>query len=243
MKAELTEIMESIQGEGLLLGTSQVFLRFAGCNLKCIYCDTLASREPSRFCSLYCQTGSRDQMERITNPLSIEDICALVQRFSSSWISLTGGEPLLWAGFIAELMAVLKPGGYKFLLETNGTLEQELERCLPFIDMLSMDFKLPSATACDCWDLHQRFLLKARDKPCYVKIVITADTAYNEISTAAAIIKSVDKRIPLILQPVTPFNTCRAPGMDYLLELQKTVLQELQDVRIIPQIHPFMRLI
>ncbi|MDD3268900.1 MAG: 7-carboxy-7-deazaguanine synthase QueE [Syntrophomonadaceae bacterium] len=244
MKAEFTEIMESIQGEGLLLGVKQVFLRFAGCNLCCSYCDTQASKEYSELCRLHKKTGSRELVEEISNPLSKQQLIDLVQQFNSSWVSLTGGEPLLWADFIAILMAELKPRGYKFLLETNGTMEPELVKCLPLIDMISMDFKLPSATGCDCWDLHERFLLRAREKPCYVKIVITADTTCSELSTAVDIIKSVDKGISLILQPVTPGHDCgQAPGMEYLLALQKLALGELDDVRLIPQIHPFMGLI
>lgn len=243
MKAELTEIMESIQGEGLLLGVKQVFLRFAGCNLSCAYCDTPASRGRSEFCCLYRKTGSRELVEEISNPLKSEQVADLVRQFDASWVSFTGGEPLLWADFIAEIMGVLKPQGYKFLLETNGTLEQELDKCLPLIDMISMDFKLPSAAAADCWDRHRNFLLKAREKPCYVKIVITADTTYSEINTAVEIIKSIDPKIPLILQPVTPGHGASASDFNFSLALQDLALQELEDVRLIPQIHPFMGLI
>ncbi|MEN6324825.1 MAG: 7-carboxy-7-deazaguanine synthase QueE [Syntrophomonas sp.] len=243
MKAELTEIMESIQGEGLLLGVKQVFLRFAGCNLSCAYCDTPASRGPSELCRLYSKTGSKELAEEISNPLSSEQIVDLVRQFDASWISFTGGEPLLWADSIADLMAVFKPHGYKFLLETNGTLVQELDKCLPLLDMISMDFKLPSATGYDCWDRHRHFLLKARKKPCYVKIVITADTTYNEINTAVELIKSIDKKVPLVLQPVTPGYGAPASALGFLLTLQDLALQELEDVRLIPQMHPFMGLI
>lgn len=243
MKAELTQIMESIQGEGLLLGVKQVFLRFAGCNLACSYCDTPASRGRSEFCRLYTKTGSKELAEEISNPLSSEQIVDLVGKFAASWISFTGGEPMLWADFIADLMAVLKPQGYKFLLETNGTLEQELDKCLPLIDMISMDFKLPSATGYDCWERHRRFLLKARKKPCYVKIVITADTSYNEINTAIELMKSIDKKIPLVLQPVTPGHGAPASDLGHLLIMQDLALRELEDVRLIPQIHPLMGLI
>lgn len=243
LKAELIEIMESIQGEGLLLGVKQVFLRFAGCNLRCSYCDTASSRQLSRQCLVFGKTGSREILEEISNPLSIIQVSDLLQHFSSSWVSLTGGEPLLQVDFIAGLMTVLKPRGYKFLLETNGTLPQALEKCLPWLDMISMDYKLSSAMGSDCAELHQQFLYKAREKPCYVKIVITAETHYGEITDAVSLIKNIDRKIPLILQPVTPNSKCQAPEMDFLLELQKGCLEKLEDVRIVPQIHPFMGLI
>ncbi|MEM4195978.1 MAG: 7-carboxy-7-deazaguanine synthase QueE, partial [Methanothermobacter sp.] len=47
MKAPIMEVFSSIQGEGLLLGKRQIFIRFAGCNLNCSYCDTPESRDPS----------------------------------------------------------------------------------------------------------------------------------------------------------------------------------------------------
>ncbi|MEN6349452.1 MAG: 7-carboxy-7-deazaguanine synthase QueE [Syntrophomonas sp.] len=244
MKANFAEIMESIQGEGLLLGSKQVFLRFTGCNLRCSYCDTPASREHMPTGRLFIKTGSRQEAEIFTNPLSAEQVHSYItDRFSSSWISLTGGEPLLWTDFIKELALTFKNSGYKFLLETNGTLGEQLSECLPFIDMISMDIKLPSATASDCWDLHHSFLLKAREKPCYIKVVVTADTTFQEIKQAASLVKSVGAGIPLILQPVTCKSNCGCVPIDKLLAMQKLVLEELNDVRIIPQLHPLMGLI
>lgn len=243
MKANLYEVMESIQGEGLLLGTRQVFLRFTGCNLRCSYCDTAASLQPAEQCLYYRQTGIREVIEQVDNPLSQEEVASLVRAFSSSWISLTGGEPLLWADFIAGLASLLKPFGYSFLLETNGTLHEQLDICLPFIDMISMDFKLSSDVFNDCWSMHERFLCKAAQKPCYIKLVLTTDSSSKELAQAVQLIARINKDIPLILQPVTQSNDCYPPLMEDLLEMQKTALKILPDVRIIPQLHPLMGLI
>ncbi|MDX9694125.1 MAG: 7-carboxy-7-deazaguanine synthase QueE, partial [Methanothermobacter sp.] len=46
MRAPIMEVFSSIQGEGLLVGCRQIFIRFAGCNLNCKYCDTPESRNP-----------------------------------------------------------------------------------------------------------------------------------------------------------------------------------------------------
>ena len=47
MKTSINEVFSSIQGEGILLGRRQIFVRFSGCNLDCNYCDTSKSRNPN----------------------------------------------------------------------------------------------------------------------------------------------------------------------------------------------------
>jgi len=56
MKAAIYEIFESIQGDRILVGVRQLFVRFAGCNLSCCYCDTPAARVVTGKC-----------IDRITN--------------------------------------------------------------------------------------------------------------------------------------------------------------------------------
>ncbi|MDD3364369.1 MAG: 7-carboxy-7-deazaguanine synthase QueE [Syntrophomonas sp.] len=243
MKANLAEIMESIQGEGLLVGSRQVFLRFTGCNLRCAYCDTPASFEPLAYCQVAKVTGRGDLWEQVPNPLSVEQVLEQLENYSSQWISLTGGEPLLWADFIKEIGTSLKHRGYKLLLETNGTLYEQLDKCLPYIDVISMDYKLPSSTGIDCGAKHAQFLTVAGNKPVYIKIVIDAKVKRVEIEAALGIITDVNPNITLILQPVTPIRDAVSPSIDKLLDLQKMCREKISDVRIIPQIHKMMGLI
>ncbi len=240
MKANLTDIMESIQGEGLLIGSRQVFLRFTGCNLRCSYCDTPASFEAQPFCLISKYTGRGEVWDEIPNPFSVDQLITLIKQYSSQWISLTGGEPLLWSNFIQELSGKLKMQGYKFLLETNGTMYEQLDICLPYIDLISMDFKLPSATGLDCSELHRRFLLRAQNTMLYIKIVIDAQTKKEEVQEAVNIIAAVDPGITVVLQPVTPVAGIFAPDNAVLLDLQKICQEKILDVRIIPQIHKYM---
>lgn len=243
MKANLSEIMESIQGEGLLIGSRQVFLRFTGCNLRCDYCDTLSSLKKVDKCKIYLQTGSRNIEKNLNNPIGSGQVKQVLKAYTSSWISLTGGEPLLWSSFIAELGSILKPLGYRFLLETNATLYEELDICLPYLDIISMDIKLPSATGQDCWDMHERFLLKAGKLKKYIKIVITRSSTFQELGTAFNIIRDIDRSIPVILQPVTLHNLCSAPEWEVLLKMQSLGLKSLDNVRVLPQLHPLIGLI
>ncbi|MEA4925797.1 MAG: 7-carboxy-7-deazaguanine synthase QueE [Syntrophomonadaceae bacterium] len=243
MKANLTEIMESVQGEGLLVGTRQVFLRFAGCNLRCSYCDTVNSLEARPYCKFFPATGRADLWDNLPNPLSIDLIAGTLGRFRAQWISLTGGEPLLWPNFISELSPSLKNQGYKLMLETNGVLYEQLEACLSGLDLISMDFKLPSATGEDNWSNHNRFLVRAADKPVYTKIVVDANSNESEIREAVKILAAVNVNIPLILQPVTPAGKAEPANMDSIMKLQKIAMDVIRDVRIIPQIHRCMGLI
>lgn len=243
MKARLAEIMESVQGEGLLVGSRQVFLRFSGCNLRCSYCDTKNSLEIEPYCRVSHTTGRGDIWQHVPNPLSMDQIVELLSKYNSQWISLTGGEPLLWADFIRELGNRLKPQGYKFMLETNGILYDQLDECLSCLDMISMDFKLPSATGEDNWSKHTQFLLRAVNKPIYTKIVIDTNVSEAEVKEAVKILAAVNANIPLILQPVTPIDDIYPPDMEVILKLQKMCLEDIWDVRIIPQLHKYIGLV
>lgn len=243
LKANLTEIMESVQGEGLLIGSRQVFLRFSGCNLRCHYCDTPNSLEASPNCRISYNTGCDDNWQMMPNPLSVQQISTLLDHYQSNWVSLTGGEPLIWADFIKELGISIKPQKYRFLLETNGILYEQLDVCLPFIDMISMDFKLPSATGEDNWFNHEKFFKRAVNKPIYIKVIVDNNTKESEIIQAAAIIAAIRPGTPMILQPVTPIQNLVPPTVDILLKLQQICLEYIRDVRIIPQIHKYMGLI
>lgn len=243
MKANLAEIMESVQGEGLLVGTRQVFLRFSGCNLRCSYCDTITSMEAQPYCRVIYTTGRGDVGENMPNPLSIDQIVDTISSYCSKWISLTGGEPLIWNNFISELSRRLKPRGYNFMLETNGTLYEQLETCLEGLDLISMDIKLPSATGEDNWSKHMQFLIRAVNKPTYAKVVVDSKVSDSEIRETVKIIAAVNADIPLILQPVTPVKDVYPPNMEKIIRLQKMCLEKIRDVRVIPQIHKYMGLI
>lgn len=95
----LVEIFESLQGEGRNTGRPCVFVRFAGCNLKCPWCDTNVSRRFS---------------------LSLADLVSEVKSFKARSVVLTGGEPSLAEG-MPELVAGLKKEGFWIAVETNGT--------------------------------------------------------------------------------------------------------------------------
>lgn len=236
---EVVELFSSIQGEGLYVGTRQVFARLAGCNLSCAYCDTPESRHTIRTALIEKTPGKRD-FYQLSNPMPIDQLASLINSlltFRHHSISLTGGEPLCQAQMIAKLAPRLKAPVY---LETNGTLAGQLALVLPHIDIISMDIKLPSTTGKTYWQEHAEFLRLAANKEVFVKIVVSGQSNYDELQQAFNLVASVKESIPVILQPVTPTNGCEAPSPDMMLVCQEYASALLSDVRVIPQTHKFM---
>lgn len=235
----IIELFSSIQGEGLYVGTRQIFVRLAGCNLACAYCDTPDSRHFCKTALVEQSPGKRD-FSQLSNPLPINNLAHLINSLLTirhHSISLTGGEPLCQAQMIAKLAPQLKAPVY---LETNGTLFEELALVLPHIDIISMDIKLPGTTGKTYWQEHQKFLELAANKEVFVKMVVTGQSTQAELQQAFKLVASVDTSIPLILQPVTPLNNCKPVLPDTMLSYQEDALSLLKDVRVIPQTHKFM---
>lgn len=244
LKAPLVECFSSIQGEGVLVGLRQVFLRFSGCNLSCSFCDTPGMSATPEECLLELTPGRRDFF-RVPNPVGLERVVSLIESWTLGWpgihhsISVTGGEPLLYSPVLAEWLPELR----KLLpvyLETNGTLPDALAPLIGHIDQVGMDFKLPSASGCaDLWERHRAFLQVAAQKSVFVKIVIDQSTEEWEIERSCQMISEVDPSIPLILQPMTLENGGIAISALRALELQE-LASGLKEVRVIPQTHKFM---
>ena len=187
MKAKISEIFESIQGEGVYQGKKQVFVRFFGCNLSCDFCDTeLASYKELRVDDI------------------INDISFYKDHHS---VSLTGGEPLLQIEFLKELAKRLKSEGKTVYLETNGTLADNLEQVIDYVDIIAMDFKLPSSTyGKKLWSEHRQFLKVAAKKEVFIKSVIGKATMIEDILRVVRIMRQVKPELILVLQPQNPFE-------------------------------------
>lgn len=247
--APIAEIFSSLQGEGLLVGERQLFLRFAGCNLRCAYCDTPTAREIPAHARIEQSPGQRDWQEA-PSAMAPAQVISHLRRLARAQpglhhsLSLTGGEPLLHTGFLAELLPLLRDLGLPAYLETNGTLADELPRVLAQLDYVCADVKLPSATRqAALWGAHERFLvtLAAHADPArrdFVKCVFSADTTEEELSRAVRLVASVNPDLPLVLQPVSPVpGGPPPPGPEQTLRLHALARRHLSHVRVIPQVH------
>lgn len=235
----LVEIFSSIQGEGLYVGCRQVFVRLAGCNISCQYCDTRDSFVVPDAARIETLAGSR-VFQSVRNPVPYDTLVSAIENLCSSphhSISLTGGEPLLHPEAVSAVSSLRKMGVLIYL-ETNGTMPASLERVIDDVDIISMDFKLPSAMHGNSyWREHEEFLRLAIKREVYVKVVISGETTQHEMEQAIKLIADTDRTIPLILQPVTPVNGVTSVAAVTVLHWQEIAMKSLCDVRVIPQTH------
>lgn len=153
MALRVNEIFHSIQGESSHAGWPCVFVRLAGCNLRCSYCDTQYAYEQGEV-------------------LSVEEVLRRVQSYGCPLVEITGGEPLLQQD-TPHLLDRLLGLGYRVLLETNGSLHIGLasSACIKIVD-----FKCPSSGEADAMDLGNLSRLNVHDE---IKCVLADRKDYD----------------------------------------------------------------
>jgi len=218
-KARITEIFGSIQGEGLYLGQAQTFVRFYGCNLDCGFCDEKRKNSRKEYTS--------------------KELINTILKLNNKVISFTGGEPLLYSDFLKDILPQLREMGFIAYLETNGTLKNKLLEIIDFLDIISMDIKLPSSTGLrGYWKAHESFLKEAVRKKVFVKAVITDNTTISDIKRAVSVIEKVGRHIPFVLQPVTVDGRIKAiKQARKFLDIADAALDK---ARLIPQVHKIL---
>ena len=105
MDIAISEIFYSIQGEGFYSGKAAIFVRLAGCNLSCNFCDTDFS---------------------LQRRLSAEEILQEISEYPCAFVVLTGGEPTVQKEAAWGLVKLLQAHDYYVAMETNGTKNETL---------------------------------------------------------------------------------------------------------------------
>ena len=231
MKAPIIEIFSSFQGEGVLIGQRQIFVRFAGCNLNCAYCDTKNSI-------------SKNQGTLMTPAEVVEKIESILTPDCHT-ISFTGGEPSLYPEFINE---VSKLTNLNIMLETNGTLPDNID-LIDNLDIVSLDIKLKEQFNGDYKEdiflneIKSLNLLIEKSINVYCKVVILP---WLKKESFEEVIKKIDKEIiyknnlQVIIQPSSPLNEWKNLS-DSLFEFSE-IVGEYFEVSTIPQIHKILNI-
>ncbi len=137
----LYEVFYSIQGETSFVGRPAVFVRLAGCNLKCKWCDTVYARNKKK-------------------KSKYSDIFTEIEKYSCSVVVITGGEPLVQKeslGFMNKLLV----RGYDVFLETNGSVDISK---VPGRVKVILDMKPPSSGEKDSMDFSNLKKLRKKDE-------------------------------------------------------------------------------
>jgi 7-carboxy-7-deazaguanine synthase len=252
LTANLIEIFSAIQGEGINVGTRQIFIRFGGCDLQCAYCDSQHTWQKQPTCDIEQTPGDRD-FQTYDNPIELPQLLAWVDRQNEPHlhdsISITGGEPLLHAPFLAQFLPQVKALTHlPIYLETGGHRPQQLATVLPYLDLVGMDIKLPSVSGETHWEQHHQFLKACRDAgvEVFIKIIIAQATDPAELQQAARLVADIDSQVIVFLQPMTalaqPHTNAdlTAPTPAQVLAWQAVMKEYLPHVRVVPQTHKML---
>jgi len=129
MNFKVVEKFISINGEGRLCGQLAVFIRFAGCNLNCSYCDTAWANKNNTPFEL----------------MTAKDIYDYINATKVRNITLTGGEPLIQEGIIELLQVLSEDKELHVEIETNGSVSLNEFMNIENPPSFTMDYKLPSS--------------------------------------------------------------------------------------------------
>jgi len=218
----------TIQGEGALIGEPTVFVRTGGCDYRCVWCDTLHAVD-----SAYRDTWT---------PMAADAVMVEILRLSGNTpltVSLSGGNPAIQP--LGDVIALGKPLGYRFALETQGSIARDWFAAL---DVLVLSPKPPSSEMTTDWDMLRACVDAAGpDTQTILKIVVFDDADY-------AYARDVASRFPhlrIVLQPGNPTPPTRdghEPVVDIEATLDRTralVDRVTQDrwfnARVLPQLH------
>lgn len=231
-RVRISEIFTSIEGEGIYVGTKTMFVRLAGCHLKCRWCDTEYA--------LALDSGKEYSLDEAK-----EMIESCIQPYTYK-VNFTGGEPLLQDQAIIFLSKFLRSAkGLKTYLESSCFDSYRFSNVLPHIDICKIEFKSPDSGVTETKNynnlLRNEFecleLATKHYKTTYIKVVTTNLTS---ISWFKELIQDIFSKIKasdisgFVIQPT--YNTDE-PTLEKLLNFYDIAFPSYPEVRIIPQLH------
>ncbi len=172
---KIKEIFKSIQGESTYAGLPCTFVRLAGCNLRCTYCDTN-----------YAYYNGKE--------ISDDEIISKIEEYGVKFVEFTGGEPLLQEE-TPKLIKTLLDKGYEVLIETNGSI------CIGCLDKrlnLIMDYKSPKSGMSERMRVKNFEFLKETDQ---IKFVLMDESDYQWAKDIIVSNNLLDKYNNILMSP------------------------------------------
>ncbi len=214
------EIYRSIQGESSFAGMPCTFVRLAGCNLRCTWCD-----------SEYTFSGGKK--------MSLEEVEAEVKRLApAGLVEITGGEPMLQERELLPLMEKLLADGYQLLLETSG--ERSLDLVPKRVHKI-VDVKCPQSGEGGTFRLEHLHALTLHDE---VKFVISGREDYDFARDFTRHHRLDEKVGSVIFSPAFRKDATGSRDASHCLvdprEVADWIVEDGLNVRLGLQIHKFI---
>ena len=253
MKLIMAEVFNSWQGEGgsvegSAFGRRQIFVRFAGCDLHCQWCDSREYIDASRVSRWrYEVEPFTGKFEYRPNPAELDDVVNAVLRLDTGdihSISYTGGEPTLQVKPLRALMEKMRELGFDNFLETHGGLPELVKEVAHLTDYASVDIKDETAKATEDWkslvlrEVESIRILKETGAKTYAKLVVTKDTKIENVRWYAELLKGL---APLVIQPREPIDITQARLMELYREVAR--IMGRKNVGLSFQVHKYLNVL
>lgn len=246
-KIVINEIFISFEGEGPFVGMKTLFVRLAGCPLRCYWCDTEYALE---------MIGTTHNIDELANK-----ILDLAHKNNVDKMNLTGGDPLMQLNEVRLLCEKLKGNSRNndeyipLYLESSCYSSYAMSVLLPFIDYMKVEFKLPSSKAMKNMDALINEEIKSLQLVYtshniinyYIKIIVSEKEDYDDINMIFKRMNSLskdvnnDKRfLGVYIQP--EYRSLKKFTMQDYNRFYDTAKQYFDVVRILPQVHKMLLL-
>ena len=230
-RVKLSEIFTSIEGEGVLFGTKTMFVRMAGCPLKCHWCDTTYA--------IPMDSGNDYSIDEV------EDLISDNLQPNTYKVNFTGGEPLVQHEAVIKLAQFVKQKGLRTYLESACYDSARFSMVLPHIDICKIEFKLKDSKVVDEKyygnllrnELECLSLAVSSNKMCYIKVVITNSSNLKEFKELLNEVFRFAKPRDIAGFIIQPSFNVDEPTLDVLFGFYDAVYPRYDQVRILPQLH------
>ena len=179
MKYKVVEIFKSIEGEGIRTGYPAVFVRLAGCNLRCSYCDTVYAQRVN--CAIAC-FNEQELMDKISE-------------YKCKRVTITGGEPLLHD--LRPLLELLRKAKHEVNIETNGSIALYKERLSSVF--YTIDYKCGTSGESNKMLIDNYKFLNAHD---VIKFVVGSKEDFNDVTRVLSYCNKIKCQAKVYISPV-----------------------------------------